>query len=80
MHMRVKEQVLAPGVKHGKETDTGSQVSGIGCDLQQRLCHGTKQESIETAWILPSQRRQFLRHGKHHVTIRDGEQLSRLFR
>ena len=74
MKMGVLLQVLSPGVKHGQKTDAGSQMSRIGRDLQQGLGHGTKQESIETAWILPGQRCEFLGHGKHHVTVRDGEQ------
>jgi len=50
----VKEQVLAPSMKHGEKTDAGSQESAIGRDLQQRLRHGAKQQSVEAAWILQS--------------------------
>ena len=54
MHVGVKEQVLAPSMKHGEKTDAGSQESAIGRDLQQRLRHGAKQQSVEAAWILQS--------------------------
>jgi hypothetical protein len=71
--MGVMEQVLAPSVKHGKETDARSQVSRIGGDLQQRLSHRTKQESVEAALILQSQGSELVGHGKHHMTVRHGE-------
>jgi len=60
MQVGVKEQVLAPGVKHGEEADAGSQMSGIGRNLQQRLGHGAKQQSVKAALILQRQGGQVL--------------------
>jgi hypothetical protein len=80
MQVGVKEQVLAPGVKHGEEADAGSPMSGIGRNLQQRLGHGAKQQSVKAALILQRQGSEFFGHGKHHMTIRHGEQLLRPFR
>ena len=37
MNMRMKLQILSPGVQHAEEADLGAEVLGIGGDLQQRL-------------------------------------------
>ena len=38
-------EVLAPGVQHGEEPDLGSEVSGVGGDLQPRpLAHREGEE------------------------------------
>jgi hypothetical protein len=55
MHVRVVQQVLTPGVKHGKKAEACPQMSPIGSDGEQGLGHGAKQESIEAALILQTQ-------------------------
>ena len=55
--MRVKEQVLAPGVKHAEETDLGAEMLRIDRDLQQAGGAGTKQQGIEKLLIVERQRR-----------------------
>jgi len=65
MHMRVMQQVLTPGVKHGKKANARPQMSLIGSDREQRLGNGAKQESIEPALILQAQVSEGLRNGEH---------------
>jgi hypothetical protein len=74
MHMRVVQQVLTPGVKHGKKADACPQMSPIGSDRQQGLGNGAKQESIEQALILQAQRSKGLGNGEDHVSIRYRQQ------
>lgn len=73
MYMGVMPQGLAPGVKYGQKTDPRSQVLRIGGDLQQSLSHSAKQESVETTLILQGQRSEFVGHGKHHMSVGNGE-------
>ena len=60
MDMRVMPHGLAPGVKHGQKTEACSQMSRIGRDLEQGLGDGAKQEGVEEALILQSQRSESL--------------------
>jgi hypothetical protein len=45
--MGMEQQVLAPRMKHGEETDTGAKASRISGDLQQCLRNGAEQQAIE---------------------------------
>jgi hypothetical protein len=52
MQVRMMEQVLAPGVKHGEKANLGAQVLGIGADGEQGLGRGPEQDAIELSLIL----------------------------
>ena len=75
MHVRVVQQVLTPGVKHGKKAEARPQMSPIGSDGEQGLGHSTKQESIEPALILQTQVSEGLGNSEHHVAVGYGQQL-----
>ena len=60
MHVRVVHQVLAPGVEHHQAADTGSQMSGIGGDFQQRASGSLEQDAVDHALILQGQGREFV--------------------
>jgi len=75
MHMRVVQQVLTPGVKHGKKAKTRPPMSPIGSEGEQGLGHSAKQESIEPALILQTQVSERLGNGEHHVAVGYGQQL-----
>jgi hypothetical protein len=43
MQMRVKLEILTPGVENSKESDLGSEMFRIGSNGFQRFCCGTKR-------------------------------------
>jgi hypothetical protein len=45
--MRVMQQVLAPGVQDGDETDLGTQVLRVGGDGAQGLGGGMEQDVVD---------------------------------
>jgi hypothetical protein len=47
MQVRMKMQILTPGMQHGEEADGGAQVSGIGGDGEQSFGSGLKQDGID---------------------------------
>jgi hypothetical protein len=75
MPMRVVQQVLTPGVKHGKKADARPQMLRIGSDGEQGLGNGAQQESIEAALILQTPVSQGLGNGEHYVAVGYGQQL-----
>lgn len=42
MDVRMKKQVLAPSVEHGKKADLGAKMFGVGGNLEQGLCGGAE--------------------------------------
>ena len=67
MQVRMKMQVLAPGVKHREKTDGCSQMLGIGCNGEQRFGSSAEQEAVNLFGILKSQMSQFLRERKRRL-------------
>jgi hypothetical protein len=55
MQVRMKMQVLTPGVQHGEEADGGAEVSGVGGDGEQSFRSGLKQDGIDLSWVLKRQ-------------------------
>lgn len=72
--VRVMEQVLAPGMKEGKEADPGAEVLGIGGDGQQRLRTGVEQKLVEAGLVLQRQRVELLGNREDDVEVFDGQQ------
>jgi hypothetical protein len=58
MHVRMVHQVLAPGVAPSG-ANTGSQMSGIGGDFQQRASGGLEQQAVDHSLILQEPSAQF---------------------
>ena len=75
MDMRVKMQVLPPGMQHRDEADLGIQMSGIGGQRAQRLGDGAKQGRIDRLLILEGNLGDRLRHGEDDVEIADRQQI-----
>src|SRR5689334_13723447 len=71
MQVRMKMQILAPGVEYGKETDGGSQMLRIGSDGEQSFGSSAEQEVENLLRILKSQVSQFLRECEDEVEVRD---------
>src|ERR1700680_2147205 len=73
--MRMVLQVLAPGVEHGEKTNLRSYAPGIRRDFEESLGSCPKQDSINDALVLQSQRRQQMGQREDYVEIRNGQQL-----
>src|SRR5580704_5954931 len=63
MQMRMKMQVLTPGVQHGKKADRGAEVSGL------------KQNGVNLSLVLKRQAADLLRKSEHDVEVRNGQEL-----
>src|SRR5207248_11421940 len=55
VHMRMKLELLVPGVQHAEEADLSSEMGGIASDFKKSFCAGTKQQTIDYFFVLPSQ-------------------------
>ena len=53
MDMRMKQEILAPGMQDREESDLGSKMFGIGGHLHKRLRHGAEQQVVEFNGVLP---------------------------
>ncbi len=45
-------KVLSPGMQHRQKTDPGTEVLGVGGDLQQGLGRGPEQEAVKHPLVL----------------------------
>lgn len=72
--MRVSEQVLAPGMQDGEESDLGAQVLGIGGHLEKGFRTSAEQEVIEDLFVLQHQWRELMRQGEDNVDIGDRQE------
>jgi hypothetical protein len=52
MEVRVKEQILSPGVKHGEKADVGAQVFGIRSNAPEGFRGGAKKDAVNDLLIL----------------------------
>ena len=75
MQMRVMQQILAPGMQNGDETDLGTQVLWIGGDRAQGLGGGMKQEVVDHGLVLVRDRGDLLGQREDHVEILNGKEV-----
>jgi len=50
--MRMMGERRAPGVQNGGEADARAQMSGVGCDREQRVGGGSEQEVVDGGLVL----------------------------
>jgi hypothetical protein len=62
-------QILAPGVKNGKEADVSTEMPGVFCYCYKSLRNGTEEETIDELLVLESQWSEGLREGEDHVEV-----------
>ena len=55
MDVRMKQEILAPGMQDREESDLGAKVFGIGGYLHKRLGNGAEQQVVEFGGVLPNQ-------------------------
>ena len=72
--MRMSEQILAPGMQNGEESDLRSQVFGISGYLEQGLGTGAEQEVIEDLLVLQRQWGELVRQGEDNVDVGDRQE------
>jgi hypothetical protein len=73
MNVGVKDQSLAPGVKHGEDADVCAELRGR--NIGQRLAGGAKQNRIEDLGRVKDQGVQRLRDGEDDVEVGNVENL-----
>ncbi len=71
----MEKQVLSPSVQDREEPDLCTEMPRIGCDLQQRFCHGTEQQVIEQGRIALTKPVQLVRQCEHHMKVGESQQL-----
>jgi len=67
--MRMQVQVLTPRVQYRQEAEVGSQVLRVSRQVQHRLRCCLKEQLVDNAGILQTNRSEIIRQGKHHVKI-----------
>jgi len=71
MQMRVKLEILTPGVENSKESDLGSEMFRIGSNGFQRFGGGTKKDAKHQVLILVGNGCDLVRHRKDDMEIAD---------
>ena len=75
VEMRMQSQVLSPGVENAEEADLGSEVLGVGRNLEHGLSAGAKEQIVKQPWIALAERVQLVGQGKDDVEVGDAEQI-----
>src|ERR1700739_719738 len=55
MHVRVKIELLAPGVQDTEETDLRTEVFRVASDFEKGFCTGTEQKIVDNLFIMQHQ-------------------------
>ena len=69
MQMGMVKQILAPGVKNGKEADVGAEMLGIGSNRLERLGGRPKENAVEGALVLQADVGNLFGHSKDNMKI-----------
>ena len=72
--MRVKLQLLIPGVQHAEEADLRAQMTWVAGHFEQRLRTGMKQQVEDYLLVLQCHRRQFTWQSEYRVHVARGQQ------
>jgi hypothetical protein len=75
MYMRVKPELLIPGVQYAEETDLRTEMFGIASNFQESFRAASKQQVVEDLFILQSEWRQLTRKGEDHMHVARREKL-----
>src|SRR5437762_5499719 len=76
MNMRMKFELLAPGVQDTEEADLCPKVSRIARHFEEGFRTGTKQKIIEDLLVLQDQWRQATGQGEHDMGVGRREEFS----
>lgn len=78
MDVVMGQQIRAPGVQDGEESDLGAEPLGIGGHLEQSLGAGLEQQIEESLGRSERQRVQFVGQGEDDVEVVGVEQVALL--
>jgi len=68
--MRVRQQLLIPGMQNGQKAESCPEALRIGGDGQQRLRGGSEEQIVNHSGVLPRQRDQLMRQRKDDMRVR----------
>ena len=69
MYMRMKQQVLSPGMQNGDQADLGAEAFRVRRHLQGRRGTRAEQQVIESARVFKREHIQFMRDAEDHVKV-----------
>src|SRR5271169_4172416 len=69
MDMRVKLELLVPGVQHAEEADLRTEMSGIAGDFQKCFGTGPEQQTIDDLCVPERQWCQLTRQREDHMDV-----------
>ena len=72
MEVRVKEQILPPGVKHSEKSDVGAQMFGIGSNAPEGFRGGGREDVVNDLLILSGNGSNAVGQSENHMEIRNG--------
>jgi len=72
--VRVREQVLTPGVENAEDADLRAQMLGVGSDFQQGGSGGREQEMVKVTSVVLRQEVKLVGNGKDHVKVIRGQE------
>jgi hypothetical protein len=75
MEVGMMLEPLAPGVQDGDEADLGAEVPGIPPQRLERFRGGAKEQAVDEAFVLQSQRAERIRKREDDVEVGDVQQL-----
>ena len=75
VHVRMVDHRRAPGVEDGGDSDAGTEVLGIGGDLQRGLGRRLHQQAIDDGLVLVGHVAQLTGQRVHDMKVRHGQQL-----
>jgi hypothetical protein len=74
--VRVLFEFLIPGVQNADKADLGSEVPGIGGNLNQRFRAGSEQQIVDNLLVLQSQRREFVWQRENDMRVACGQEFA----
>ena len=75
VEMRMRSEVLSPGVQNAEEADLGSEVLGVGRNFKHGLSAGAEKQIVEQPWVALTERVQLVGQGKDDVEVGHDEQI-----
>src|SRR5262249_27246742 len=75
MDVWMEQQILSPRMKNAKETNLGSEMLRIACDLQQRFSYSAEQQVVQLGFVLQHKGVKLVRQSEDDVEIPRPQQL-----
>ena len=69
--MRVMQEVLSPGMKHGEESNAGAQMRRVAGNGEQRFGGGVEQDVVNGLLVVEGDLGDLLGNRKNHVEVFD---------